>query len=124
MKVIKETFNSILYENKEGDLLIALKLHNSKATPVCSSCGNERRDFYIIPELHGKALCDVCFKKYSKEAKFDIADLHSNFNTLILNSIKLKDSLEQEDLELVNTYFKAHSEREKIDIYNFIDWGK
>lgn len=123
MKVIKETNQLILYKSTTGDVLISIKIIDSKLSGahVCDFCNADSILMYLCPELGYNAICENCFKEHSKDAKWYVEDMHPIFNTLIDFICNYDLSFTEEELDIVNEFFEEHSHRDKIDIRKFME---
>lgn len=129
MKLLKETDRIYYYLTKDKEPMIAIKFKLEELSPLkephCLTCNSPCTLYYFCPELGFHSKCYHCFRHYKMESEWDQLYRDQIFNILLTVIITNTDKLTEEDLDIINLYFREHSHRDKVDVRKFIkNYGK
>lgn len=138
---IIETEHLYVYNDNDSEIQIAFKVQQDTVTcnittdnssqtyemkSACDLCGKHSKLYYVCPELPNHGICYACFTQHKKNVKWYQEDMHVIFNQILSNVLfndLLKD-ITQEELDLIDNYFEAHSNH-PLKIREFIKkYGK
>lgn len=114
----------ILYDDKNDDIEITVQCTQGECLAwgglgLCDLCGNECDEIYLCPELGSKGLCQGCFKEHKKMVQWYVEDTNAVFNTLIIFVQRYNLNLSENDLELINEFFRSKGHM-SLDIRRFM----